>query len=180
MDIILNPTNKCNFNCTFCLARKLKNSTLSIDHTIKLLKKYEKDLNILIINGGDPLMMPPDYYEKLLEYLNTLDHKVFVSFTTNLLDWYLNPKKWHKILSNPNVGVLYSFSNVTGQLYSIIDTELASNSTVIINFLRDHYDLVSSDKASLQYCFATPDKSMVITTVKVSDSCFNINYTFVY
>ena len=82
--------------------------------------------------------------------------------------------------SNPNVGVLYSFSNVTGQLYSIIDTELASNSTVIINFLRDHYDLVSSDKASLQYCFATPDKSMVITTVKVSDSCFNINYTFVY
>ena len=82
--------------------------------------------------------------------------------------------------SNPNVGVLYSFSNVTGQLYSVIDTELASNSTVIINFLRDHYDLVNSDKASLQYCFATPDRSMVITTVKVSDSCFNINYTFVY
>ena len=82
--------------------------------------------------------------------------------------------------SNPNVGVLYSFSNVTGQLYSVIDTELASNSTVIINFLRDHYDLVSSDKASLQYCFASPDKSMVITTVKVSDVCFNINYTFVY
>ena len=82
--------------------------------------------------------------------------------------------------SNPNVGVLYSFSNVTGQLYSVIDTELANNSTVIINFLRDHYDLVSSDKASLQYCFASPDKSMVITTVKVSDVCFNINYTFVY
>ena len=82
--------------------------------------------------------------------------------------------------SNLNVGVLYSFSNVTGQLYSVIDTELASNSTVIINFLRDHYDLVSSDKASLQYCFASPDKSMVITTVKVSDVCFNINYTFVY
>ena len=82
--------------------------------------------------------------------------------------------------SNPNVGVLYSFSNVTGQLYSVIDTELASNSTVIINFLRDHYDLVSSDKASLQYCFISPDKSMAITTVKVSDVCFNINYTFVY
>ena len=82
--------------------------------------------------------------------------------------------------SNLNVGVLYSFSNVTGQLYSVIDTEQTINSKVIINFLRDHYDLVSSDKVSLQYCFATPDKSMVITTVKVSDSCFNINYTFVY
>ena len=82
--------------------------------------------------------------------------------------------------NNSNVGVLYSFSNVSGQLYSVIDTEQTINSKVIINFLRDHYDLVSSDKASLQYCFATPDKSMVITTVKVSDSCFNINYTFVY
>ena len=82
--------------------------------------------------------------------------------------------------NNPNVGVLYSFSNITGQLYSVIDTEQTINSKVIINFLRDHYDLVSSDKASLQYCFATPDKSMVITTVRVSDSCFNINYTFVY
>lgn len=82
--------------------------------------------------------------------------------------------------SNPNVGVLYSFSNVTGQLYSVIDTELTINSTVIINFLLDHYPLVSSDKASLQYCFATPDKSMVINTIKVSDNHFNINYTFVY
>ena len=82
--------------------------------------------------------------------------------------------------SNTNVGVLYSFSKLTGSLYSVIDTELTTNSTVIINFLRDHYNLVSSDKSSLQYCFATQDKSMVITTVKVSDSCFNINYTFVY
>ena len=82
--------------------------------------------------------------------------------------------------SNPNVGVLYSFSKVTGQLYSVIDTELTANSSMIINFLRDHYDVVSSNNASLQYCFATPDKSMVITTVKVADNYFNINYTFVY
>lgn len=72
--------------------------------------------------------------------------------------------------NNPNVGVLYSFSNITGQLYSVIDTEQTINSKAIINFLRYHYDLVSSYKASLQYCFATLDKSMVITTVKVSDS----------
>lgn len=82
--------------------------------------------------------------------------------------------------SNPNVGVLYSFSKVTGQLYSVIDTELTANSSMIINFLRDHYDVVSSNNASLQYCFATPDMSMVITTVKVADNYFNINYTFVY
>ena len=71
--------------------------------------------------------------------------------------------------SNGNVGILYSFSALSGYLYS-----------VIIDYLSEHYMLVSSDKATLQYCFTTPDKSMIITTVKVSDSCFNINYSFVY
>jgi len=82
--------------------------------------------------------------------------------------------------SNANVGLLYSFSKLTGQLYSVIDTELTVNSSVVIDYLQNHYSLISSDKAMLQYCFVTPDKSMVITTVKVSDTCFNINYTFVY
>lgn len=79
-----------------------------------------------------------------------------------------------------NVGVLYSFSTVSGSLYSVIDTELTINSPVVIDYLQKHYSLVSSNKASLQYCFTTQDKSMVITTVKVSETCFNVNYTFVY
>ena len=79
-----------------------------------------------------------------------------------------------------NVGVLYSFSTVSGSLYSVIDTELTINSPVVIDYLLKHYSLVSSNEASLQYCFTTQDKSMVITTVKVSETCFNINYSFVY
>ena len=82
--------------------------------------------------------------------------------------------------SNGNVGILYSFSALSGQLYSVIDTELCINSSVIIDYLSEHYTLVSSDKTTLQYCFTTPDKSLVVTTVKISDSCFNINYSFVY
>lgn len=82
--------------------------------------------------------------------------------------------------SNGNVGILYSFSALSGQLYSVIDTELCINSSVIIDYLSEYYTLVSSDKTTLQYCFTTPDKSLVVTTVKISDSCFNINYSFVY
>ena len=82
--------------------------------------------------------------------------------------------------SNGNVGILYSFSALSGQLYSVIDTEQCINSSVIIDYLSEHYTLVSSDKTTLQYCFTTPDKSLVVTTVKISDSCFNINYSFVY
>ena len=39
---------------------------------------------------------------------------------------------------------------------------------------------VSADEASLQYCFTNQDKSMVITTMKISDSYFNVNYSLVY
>ena len=44
------------------------------------------------------------------------------------------------------------------------------------------YSLVAgagSDDKNIQYLFTTPDKSTVITTLKVSDECFNVSYSFV-
>ena len=77
-------------------------------------------------------------------------------------------------------GVLYSFSRLDGSLYSVIDTERSVNRGLVIDYLKKHYTLVSADEASLQYCFTNPEKSMVITTMKVSDSYFNVNYSLVY
>ena len=39
MDLIINPTNKCNFSCDFCSARNLPNRTLTSKETITFLKK---------------------------------------------------------------------------------------------------------------------------------------------
>ena len=77
-------------------------------------------------------------------------------------------------------GVLYCFSRLDGSLYSVIDTERSVNRGLVIDYLKKHYTLVSADEASLQYCFTNQDKSMVITTVKISDSYFNVNYSLVY
>lgn len=77
-------------------------------------------------------------------------------------------------------GVLYSFSRLDGSLYSVIDTERSVNRGLVIDYLKKHYTLVSADEASLQYCFTNQDKSMMITTMKVSDSYFNVNYSLVY
>ena len=77
-------------------------------------------------------------------------------------------------------GVLYSFSRLDGSLYSVIDTERSVNRGLVIDYLKKYYTLVSADAASLQYCFTNQDKSMVITTMKVSDSYFNVNYSLVY
>lgn len=54
------------------------------------------------------------------------------------------------------------------------------NRGLVIDYLKKHYTLVSADEANLQYCFTNQDKSMVITTMKVSDSYFNVNYSLVY
>ena len=81
---------------------------------------------------------------------------------------------------NGNEAILYSFLRSDSTLYSVIDTELISNSRLIIDYLKKHYTLVSaSDETSYQYCFTTEDRSMVITTMKVSESCFNVVYSFV-
>jgi len=54
------------------------------------------------------------------------------------------------------------------------------NRGLVIDYLKKHYTLVSADEASLQYCFTNQEKSMVITTMKISDSYFNVNYSLVY
>ena len=83
-----------------------------------------------------------------------------------------------------STGVIYSFTKQEGGLYSVIDTELCVNKSVIIKYLKEHYSLVSgagagSDDENIQYLFTTSDKSTVITTLKVSDECFNVSYSFV-
>ena len=76
--------------------------------------------------------------------------------------------------STANYQLVYSGSyKSTGVIYSF---------TKIIKYLKEHYSLVSgagSDDENIQYLFTTSDKSTVITTLKVSDECFNVSYSFV-
>ena len=79
-------------------------------------------------------------------------------------------------------GVIYSFSGTPGSLYSVIDTELMVNKDIIFKYLNDHYTVVpgsASNETLLMYNFTNSDRTIIITTKKVSETCFNINYTFV-
>lgn len=130
MDLIINPTNKCNFSCDFCSARNLSQSTLSSKTTIEFLKRFGNNINLVIINGGDPLLMDPEYYYDLLEYLDkNIDHKVYLSLTTNLYDWYLNSLKWDKLFKNKMVGIMTSFQY--GNKRKLMNGEVYSDSQFI-------------------------------------------------
>lgn len=110
MDLIINPTNICNFRCDFCSAYNLPKAELDIDIVIKFLKDNRSDINLIIINGGDPLMVSPSYYWEILKTIDKyVPHPVPISLTTNLYDFYLNPSKWEDLFKEKYVGVITSF-----------------------------------------------------------------------
>lgn len=105
MELILKPTSKCNFACTFCSANKL--NLFHFQHVSDKLKDLLLKINpsTIILTGGDPLTVDPSFYDELLN-LGSWS----LSFTTNLKDFYLSPiNKWYKIFKNPRVRVCTSF-----------------------------------------------------------------------
>lgn len=110
MDLIVKPTQRCNFKCDFCSSNKIDssgNATLPLESIFSLLENNK--VNTIIINGGDPLMMPPEYYWNLIKYLDDHDMNTSISFTSNLWDFYLQPEKWEELFRHERVGIATSF-----------------------------------------------------------------------
>lgn len=115
MDLIIKPTQACNFKCTFCSSCNIdeEHHQLPAEAVIRFLDEH--DVNTVIVNGGDPLMMPPSYYEKILEHIDSKCMKTTLSFTTNLWDFYLHPDKWTSLFKRDNVYVATSFQYGEGR-----------------------------------------------------------------
>ena len=112
MDLIIKPTEKCNFACTFCSSTNLvteKSTQLDLDLIKRFLKRFPNTRTI-IVNGGDPLMVHPSYYWELIEHLNANSLGARLSFTTNLWAFYKDPSKWLELFQNDRVGVNTSFN----------------------------------------------------------------------
>lgn len=118
MDLIIKPTELCNFKCTFCSSTKLvddKAAKLDLNYIFRFLQRYPETRTI-IVNGGDPLMMAPSYYWKIIEYLDEHDLPATISLTTNLWPFYKNPDKWLELFKHPRIGVATSFQYGSGRL----------------------------------------------------------------
>lgn len=123
IDLIIKPTDACNFACTFCSSPHLvddKKKRLHLDTIFKFLKKYP-NTNTIIVNGGDPLMMPVSYYWELIDYIEENGLRSNISMTTNLWDFYINdgnptkPDKWTKLFNHPLVDITTSFNYGDGR-----------------------------------------------------------------
>lgn len=107
MNLIIKPTGACNFNCKFCSAHDLdikhpRNN--KVPYQIKELVRALKPSQ-LIITGGEPLMVDPEYYYELHAVGNCL-----MSMTTNLKGFYEDPRKWAPLFKEPWMGIATSFN----------------------------------------------------------------------
>ena len=110
-ELIIKPTEACNFKCTFCSSTEISNNhyqILDLQYIFDFLKKYPKT-NTIIVNGGDPLMVKPKYYWKIIDYLDNNQLPATLSFTSNLWGYYKNPQQWIELFNNKRVGVTTSF-----------------------------------------------------------------------
>lgn len=118
MDLIIKPTELCNFRCTFCSSTHItedKTAQLDLEYVYAFLKRFP-DTKTIIVNGGDPLMIDPQYYWDLIAHLDQHNYPATLSLTTNLWPFYKKPEKWTDLFRHPRVGVATSFQYGDGRL----------------------------------------------------------------
>lgn len=73
-------------------------------------------------------------------------------------------------------GILYCFSPVTGELYSVIDTELISKKSDIMKTLKEHYSYLDDPETGLTYYY-NGNKSLAIIITEYDNTYCNVTYT---
>jgi radical SAM protein with 4Fe4S-binding SPASM domain len=152
MDLIIKPTERCNFKCTFCSSTHItddKSMELDLEYVYKFLERYP-ETNTIIVNGGDPLMMDPQYYWDLISHLDKIDSQCSISFTSNLWPFYKNPNKWKELFNHPRMGITTSFQYGGGRLKGDLS-----------EFTEE--DFWQTSNAVLEHCGYRPDFIAVIT-----------------
>lgn len=107
----MKPTVNCNFKCTFCSSTYLSEDSkdiVSLEQVEEFIVRFPETRTI-IVNGGDPLMMPVQYYWDLIAILDRLDSNATISFTSNLWPFFVKPEKWQDLFRHERMGVTTSF-----------------------------------------------------------------------
>lgn len=108
--LIIKPTEACNFKCTFCSSTDIQADSPNLDvEYIKLYLERFPKCPTIIVNGGDPLMMKPEYYWSILKIIEDMGLETKLSFTSNLWAFYKKPDMWTDLFRHRLVGVSTSF-----------------------------------------------------------------------
>ena len=87
INLLVKPTNQCNLRCKYCFHEKYGygKKILEIDKLKKfvdMLTPVYKSINI-VWHGGEPLMVPLDFYEEAYDFIDKKDAEFSFSIQTN-------------------------------------------------------------------------------------------------
>lgn len=117
MNLIIKPTEACNFSCTFCSSSYLvndKKARLDLQYVYDFLKRFPETNKIFVV-GGDPLMMPVEYYWEIINHIEENGYDITICFTTNLWDFWKKPQKWEELFRHPRMEIGTSFQYGDGR-----------------------------------------------------------------
>jgi len=115
MDLVIKPTERCNFNCEFCSTPpKAETNDLPVEKVKQFLDRYP-DTRTIIVNGGEPLMMEPEYYEEIMNYIDEKKMDTTLCIMSNLALYRQNKEKWTPLFTRPNVSIGTSFQYGNGR-----------------------------------------------------------------
>jgi len=81
-------TNRCAAYCRYCFRKRLvglpsEEILRRLNDAIRYIDKH-KEINNVLISGGDPFILPTGVIKKLLEKLSVIDHLNFIRFGTRV------------------------------------------------------------------------------------------------
>ena len=151
MELIIKPTGLCNFDCTFCSAHGMDIKHPADKHVPESIKEYIKELKPrnIIITGGEPLMVDPNYYYELYDVAHCP-----ISPTTNLKDFYLHPEKWTSLFREPWFHAGTSFNYGESRRW---DKDTAFTEEMFIKVIEKFRELIQ-DKGKMNSFIAVLDE----------------------
>lgn len=138
---LLLVSRACGGVCRFCFRKRLfmpdnKDAIPDLTQALKYIREHE-EINNVLLSGGDPLVLPTRYLEKILEELDSIPHVRFIRIGTKMVVY--NP---FRILEDPSlIDVVRRFSKQRRKLYIITDVnhprELTKYAIRAINTLQE-------------------------------------------
>lgn len=85
--ILLHATYNCNASCYYCenqhLTEKFRNKVISKEYVTQLLEKLGQDIHLIILHGGEPLLLSDDWLQHLVNEKERLGLKCKINLQTN-------------------------------------------------------------------------------------------------
>lgn len=135
---ILKPTKECNAQCEYCCTPPDGIKRWTIEKTQQVIDKllpHMSQRSSIVFHGGEPMMMGPDYYYQINDYIKSKKPDINIGIQTNLLlykssawkDLFLNvfsggvstsyePDNHSRILNGSSVKYANVFFNALEQL----------------------------------------------------------------